>query len=63
MAIGAGKPFLANDLEGDDALHVLVLRLVDHAHRALAQPIEQDVGADAEVPGLAGSNHLELEAR
>ena len=51
--VGVGEAVLADELDGDDAAELLVARLEDLAHAALAQPFQHDVGAKHQAGGAA----------
>ena len=60
--VGVVEPLLADELEGDDAAELPVAGLEDLAHAALAEPLQQDIGAEKkflaaaleELVGLVG---------
>jgi hypothetical protein len=60
---GAFQPVAADDLEGDDAVHVLVLRLEDLPHATLAKPVQQPIGADQQVLAPAVDDLVDLVRR
>ena len=49
--VGVVQPLLADELQGDDLAELPVAGLEDLAHAALAQPLQQDVGAEQQVAG------------
>ena len=51
--VGVLQALLADDLDGDDAAELPVAGLEDGAHAALAEALQQDVGAEQQARALA----------
>ena len=59
--IGVGEAFLANDLEGDVAVHAAMAGLEDLSHAAFAEFLEEDILIEKEFWALAFPEHFDLQ--
>src|SRR5262249_56105192 len=57
---GSGELLVADELQGDDATHMTVAGLEDGAHAALAEAVDENVGADEEFLRSPGNDLVDL---